>query len=124
MLVVVRRFDLLQLADLHLEHGGFDLRLLQGFVIGRLGGGGGRCTLRGGQRLFGVVQLLAQAAEFGLLGVVRCFDLLQLANLRLEHGSFDLGFFQCFVIGRLGGGSGRCTLRGGQRLFGVVQLLT
>ncbi len=98
LLVVIRCFDLLQLANLRLEHGSFDLGFFQCFVIGRLGGGSGRCTLRGGQHLFGVVQLLAQAGEFGLLIVIGCFDLLQLANLCLEHGGFDLGFFRNGIV--------------------------
>ncbi len=62
------------------------------------------------------MQLLAQAGEFGLVVVVWCFDLLQLADLRLEHGGFDLGFFQRLLVGRLGGGS-----RAGAFLHGGIE---
>ncbi len=116
LLVVIRCFDLLQLANLRLEHGSFDLGFFQCFVIGRLGGGSGCCALRGTKGLLCFVQLLAQAGEFGLLIVIRCFDLLQLANLCLEHGGFDLGFFRNGIVWpRRSGG------RSGVRLHGGIQ---
>ncbi len=98
LLTVIRCFKLLQLADLRLEHGGFDLGLLQSLVVRWLGGGCGRCTLRGAQRLLGFAQLLTQAGELSLLIVIQCFELLQLADLRLEHGGLDLGLLQSLVV--------------------------
>ncbi len=119
LLVIVRYFELLQLADLRLEHGRFDLGLLQRLVIGRLGGRPRRGALCGGQRLFGFVQLLTQTSELGLLVIVRYFELLQLADLRLEHGGFDLGLLQRLVVCWLGGRRGAGALLDG----GIERLL-
>ena len=44
------------------------------------------------------MQLLTRASELGLLVVVRRFELFQLAELRLEHGGFDLGLLQRLVV--------------------------
>ncbi len=60
-----------------------------------------------------------KAAQLGLLLGVGAFQLLQFAQLRTEHGGFDLGFLGSLVVGLSGGGRWRRRDRQGlvQRLL-------
>src|SRR5690606_26669573 len=101
LLLVVACFQLLQLASVGREDGGVGLGFFQRFVIGCLL----RCRrwvlLCVGESLLCLGQRGLQACQLGLLLVVACFQLLQLAWLAAARDGRDLGFFQRFVIGCL-----------------------
>src|SRR5690606_656381 len=79
LLLVVACFQLFQFAQLGTKHGGFDLGLFQRFVIGCLLRCGRCVLLCVGESLLSLGQLGLQTRQLGLLLVVACFQLLQLA---------------------------------------------
>ncbi len=106
LLVVVRRFELFQLADLRFEHGGFDLGLLQRLVVRWADG---RCCV--GTLLHDGIECLlrrfggfAQIGDLGLqFGRVVCGELLfGLLQCDLSHAGFDLQFLLGLREPRLG----------------------
>ena len=124
LLLAAGAVEFFQLAQLGLEHGRFDLGFFQRLVLAG-GSCGWRCAGRAGlgglQGLFGAGQLLLQLGDFSLLLAAGVVEFFQLAQLGLEHGGFDLGFFQRLVLaGRSSGWrcAGRAGLGGLQGLFG------